>query len=639
MKAAIPKDVLEALKWQAQRTPERVIQEREEFLQKLEAAGDEMWKKGLCQQWFQGADPQVAKVASTINGVLMSDLCKAVLYEDTSCADLFREGALLYGTLPQAGLGKPKAASITGSIDCLRNDCSRSNEMLLASMVEDPFAEELHKITVEDARLGRMSCPVPVADRDLSEVRLCPRFGVEQGMRDDGSVKLRAVDHMSWCIAPEGNKQYMSRKRQKECSINGCTAMPEEIHHDHIDLLAACMKQFKDLMCLRPALIKADIDSAYRRIPLHPHHRWAAAITYVVGGVKMVADHMACPFGSVSAVHTWERVGAMITTIVRRVLKIALLRYVDDLFAPERQSTAEHALQCVARLIRLLMGTEAIADKKLEWGSELVILGIQVSPLDTCFRLLPAKDKKVKCISVIDVALSTGTLLPGCAEKLAGRLSWAAQFMFYRLGRAMLRPIFDQRFSKVGKINSRLVLALKWWKKVLAMDLCEDHPWEAPNSPVLHMFVDAAGCPARCAAVLFTEDQCLYTDGKPSERILANLLQRKDSQIMALESIAIALGMSTFAPELHKRKVIVFSDNTAAEAATRRGTAKAWDHCAIVHQVWTQAVMNRTHLWIERVDSESNISDCPSRMRYTLLEELGAVWRAPLVSHIFLDDL
>ena len=49
------------------------------------------------------------------------------------------------------------------------------------------------------------------------------------------------------------------------------------------------------------------------------------------------------------------------------------------------------------------------------------------------------------CASACTQARRTGTLMPGCAEKLAGRLSWAAQFMFFRVGRAMLRPIFDQR--------------------------------------------------------------------------------------------------------------------------------------------------------------------------------------------------
>ena len=72
------------------------------------------------------------------------------------------------------------------------------------------------------------------------------------------------------------------------------------------------------------------------------------------------------------------------------------------------------------------------------------------------------------------------------------------------------------------------------------------------------------------------------------------------------------------------------------QAATRKGTAKSWDHCQIVHGIWAQAAANHTHIWIERVGSEYNISDLPSRERYGLLKELGAVWRAPVITELFM---
>ena len=46
--------------------------------------------------------------------------------------------------------------------------------------------------------------------------------------------------------------------------------------------------------------------------------------------------HYACPFGAVASVHAWERVGALLCHLARKYLKLAVLRYVDDLFGPER---------------------------------------------------------------------------------------------------------------------------------------------------------------------------------------------------------------------------------------------------------------------------------------------------------------
>ena len=84
-------------------------------------------------------------------------------------------------------------------------------------------------------------------------------------------------------------------------------------------------------------------------------------------------------------------------------------------------------------------------------------------------------------------------------------------------------------------------------------------------------------------------------------------------QITTLEILAISMGLSTFQELLKGRKVVVWSDNKGAEGATRKGSAKAWDHCRLVHELWLHALQNRTHVWMERVASHDNISDSPSR--------------------------
>ena len=52
-----------------------------------------------------------------------------------------------------------------------------------------------------------------------------------------------------------------------------------------------------------------------------------------------------------------------------------------------------------------------------------------------------------------------------------------------------------------------------------------------------------------------------------------------------------------------------------------------------------QALLKRMHIWIERVASEENISDLPSRESYDLMTELGATWREPTVASLFMQNL
>jgi len=102
------------------------------------------------------------------------------------------------------------------------------------------------------------------------------------------------------------------------------------------------------------------------------------------------------------------------------------------------------------------------------------------------------------------------------------------------------------------------------------------------------------------AAVLIIDDQKLYTDGAPTPELLARFKKRGDNQITSTEMLSISLGLATFAPELSGRKVVVYSDNRGAEAATAKGSAKEWDHCKVVHEIWTQVgipVLLYVRLW------------------------------------------
>lgn len=51
-----------------------------------------------------------------------------------------------------------------------------------------------------------------------------------------------------------------------------------------------------------------------------------------------------------------------------------------------------------------------------------------------------------------------------------------------------------------------------------------------------------------------------------------------------------------------------------AERATRKGAASQFDHNCIVHAIWLVAA--KVGLYVDRVASDSNIADLPSREEY-----------------------
>ena len=67
----------------------------------------------------------------------------------------------------------------------------------------------------------------------------------------------------------------------------------------------------------------------------------------------------------------------------------SLFRYVDDFFGAERPACAKHALSCIERVVKLMLGSDAVAADKCEWGTTLTILGVDVAPQHDGFVCAP----------------------------------------------------------------------------------------------------------------------------------------------------------------------------------------------------------------------------------------------------------
>ena len=121
----------------------------------------------------------------------------------------------------------------------------------------------------------------------------------------------------------------------------------------------------------------------------------------MVDGIAYTAQHAACPFGATASVHGWERVGAALEFLCRRLLRIPALRYVDDFFAAERSETMEHAMKCMQRLIRAILGDDAVSDdpSKVACGKGLCILGVDITARSDGILARPTPQKD--CLDVL----------------------------------------------------------------------------------------------------------------------------------------------------------------------------------------------------------------------------------------------
>ena len=104
--------------------------------------------------------------------------------------------------------------------------------------------------------------------------------------------------------------------------IHGCTGFPEKLSHDHVDDVIWYCRQMLLLLGFVPALFKADIASAFRRIPLIRGHRWAAETVNWYKGSIWTSVYKSSLSRARASVFNWERVGRFLRTAARRLLHI-----------------------------------------------------------------------------------------------------------------------------------------------------------------------------------------------------------------------------------------------------------------------------------------------------------------------------
>ena len=493
---SLPPAVCQALDWVGKTAPDDAIAWRERATAEIEQAADRFRNSGESDRWLRECDSGIAEVLKHVNLPLLQHLIKQSGWHDPQVVDMLRNGAQVVGMLPSSGTGTaiddPQPPAELPAVGAERRT---ANEQILSSLTEDRHASELLKQIWEiEVPLGRMSAPVPVSEiaESLDHVVVNRRFGVEQGIDANGDIKIRSVDDCT------------------ESLVNAACAVRERLHHDGLDSLVQCAKRLSTALGHNADLsfFKADVDAAYRRVPVASSCLNLVWIVFLVNGITWASCHRSLAFGLVAAVHAWNRVGACLTHICRQLLKIPLLRYVDDLFAVEPSRSAPHALSCVARVIRAVLGTDALRAHKMAVGNyslacqfsqwtrswsraacaamqgvkvseaPLVVLGASVSCLIAVLRCCPSPDKAAKWSDILLRVIATGIMSPGLAKKMAGRLSWAAQTTFRRAGRAMVRPFFAQAFAPLrgARASPALLSACHWWQVVLRSGISEAIP-------------------------------------------------------------------------------------------------------------------------------------------------------------------
>ena len=199
----------------------------------------------------------------------------------------------------------------------------------------------------------------------------------------------------------------------------------------------------------------------------------------------------------------------------------------------------------------------------------------------------------------------------------------------------------DQFVTKQWPLGPVLENALKWTLELILVAPPRSLSTHKAK-PTCLLYTDGSSeakreNPHYVGAVLFVPDRklVLYIHCAVPDDIVSAWLPAKQ-YIHLVELFAGPVALDTWSNLLEDRHVIHFCDNSAALGALVKGYSPSGDLLHMAGDYWLRCAKLKCCIFIDRVESKSNIADEPSRpdLPNTVLDKLGAVYTPPVVSYI-----
>ena len=432
-----------------------------------------------------------------------------------------------------------------------------------------------------------------------------------------------------------------------DSGLNATTSRSEKLVCSSVDQIGAAIRLWK---AVNPAVRLGgwaiDEAKAYRQIPIRPDHRRFAVVAALdpkSGKIKyfIMNSHS---FGFTAAVYNYNRRSLSIHFILNKIFRVPTDYYFDDRFGFKRTETVQSSFETVVEVNKLL--GVSIEDSKAQGPEKQFrlpeILGVEFDLDEMMIRM--KESRKVELLEEISEIERSGTLLPGHAGKLKGKLMFGASQLYGKLGRAALRSISERQYEvRAGRsahaLTPPIKSSFKIWKKLIQSGrprtILSDQSQYADAffftdaSTGMERIIEEDGSASeqdvhRVGGVLFAwwMDSPKAFGIEVPARIVRKWLPRK-TQINQLEMMATVIMIHHFRHDLANKRVIGMIDSESALGGLVKGYSKFSDVSELVAEFWGIAADHGISLYLDRVSTDMNISDEVSRGSFKIADECG----------------
>ena len=413
--------------------------------------------------------------------------------------------------------------------------------------------------------------------------------------------------------------------------VNRATKITEKLELPSTDGNVAALRWLRTHCKVKLVGWVLDERKAYRQIAVRPdHRRWSVvSLRDPKDGKQAFFVMIGHSFGLVSAVYNYNRRSAAITDIMRRVFSVAAFNFYDDKYGFEPETTCRSAYE-VAQKVHWWLGAQ-FDSKKLQLSEEPTILGVTYDLKAMCLRIKSSRKEELQ--DEIDSIISSSLLSPGQAGKLRGKLMFGASQLWGKIGRAFLRSLSERQYIRNPRsdLNTALIKSLEHWKWLIQ---------HGPPRPIMSaqaqkadavIFTDGSfpdgseGSPLKpwIGGVLFKIGcQPLQFGCEVPQSLIDRWLPRK-SQIAMVEMFATLVALETFREQISDSSPLLFVDSESVQGALVKGYSAREDLCELVGSFWKLALDVKVNLYIDRISTDANPADPPSRDRMDVGVKLG----------------
>ena len=565
--------------------------------------------------------------------LLFEKLLRRYSYPDLDVVNFMKNGVDLVGEHSVSPIFPQQMIKSTTTPELLLKTAAWRNQTMASSSIhadEPDMAAKLWEVTNQEVQRGFLKGSYD----DLSQVQLetgCANIVVNRRflLIQGEAGKPRAIDD---CKTSGLNSAYTQNNKlvlqdldsyAALCAFVGSSVQGTSISMKLSDGSIKSAKLSKDFCGMLDWKGKClDLEKAYRQVPVSATSlAYSVALVHDLQGKPKYFLSQSLPFGACSSVYAFNRIGASLRFLIQQVLKGVLTVFYDDFPFLETSQCSQLMETMTSRFLTLLGWKHAMqGDKGVPFQQVFTVLGaeLNLSSLSTGKIFVSNKPGRLERIERLvqkakghypplrhDMQVIAGLLqyavgsALGATLRMASRLFSAMSAGHYPKEEKQYHRLCDWVCEQLRKVRPRSIdLTLPRTPLLVYTDAS----WEAPESGWGAVIID-----------MFSNDNVVF-NGTVPQLLVDHWLSNVGSQIICQAEMFAAVVARWYVSQHFKgRRAIFWIDNDATRLALIKTVSLSPELLVMSQCFHSYSEQDEIACWFERVPSESNIADGPSR--------------------------